>query len=96
MIDIWAGMLILFAFGLVYEIFVVDRMNRYESPRHPLMAFQVIVGVAVTIGVAWLVDGDCISLLTLFLCLAASGTPMTIGCVFRWWQETTRGDGGEQ
>lgn len=96
MIDIWAGMLILFAFGLVYEIFVVDSMNRYESPRHPLMAFQVMVGVSVTVGVAWLVDGNCMSLLTLFGCFAASGTPMTIGCVNRWWSETIRGVDGAQ
>ena len=86
MIELWVAMVILFAFGLVYETFVIDRMNTNGAKKHPLTAIQVSIGVLVTIGGAWLVDGDCMTVSTLLLCFAASGLPMTIGDIGRWYE----------
>lgn len=76
----------LFSYGWVYDIFVIGRMNGIRARFHPLTALQVTVGVAVTLAGAWLADGECIQFVTLIACFAASGVPMIVGDIRRWYE----------
>lgn len=63
---------------------LVALVNKRTKGSHPLAAVEVVFGTAYTIAGAWLVDGECIHIWTLFWCFVASGTPMIAGDVARW------------
>ena len=81
--ELWQVAVILAGVSVLYNE-AVALVNKRTGGNHPLAAAEVVIGTMYTIAGAWLVDGDCVHLWTLFWCFVASGTPMIVGDVTRW------------
>ena len=89
-VDLWIVLVSLFAFAWVYDLYVVTPMNHDGAKRHPLTAIQVVIGVGITLAGAYAAMWDCMTpewaVGVVVACFVASGTPMIIGDVRRWYE----------
>jgi hypothetical protein len=75
-------------FGWCYDTFVVAHAEEWIPTRHNITAFEVVIGVSITLaGMGYMIGPARVTgldvMLLSFLCFAASGTPMVYGSLTR-------------
>ena len=78
-------LLSLFALSWVHNE-IINLVHESTKGSNPWTAFFVVAGTLYTIGAAYLIDGPDINIWTLFFCYVASGSPMIIGDMVRYYR----------
>jgi hypothetical protein len=82
----WIVYVCLFALSWVHNE-LINLVHDETDGHNPWTAFFVVAGVLYTIAAAYLIDGEYINIWTLFFCYVASGTPMIIGDMVRYYRK---------
>lgn len=86
--DTWRVFLLLLAGGILYNWLV--EYTQSQLPRvHGLTAWLVVVGVLGTL-IGYMMLAGVQAFLTVLLCFVATGTPMILGSMLRYWRKGGR------
>lgn len=78
----------LFVMSTFYDVLVIRRLAR-QRKMEKWTWLTVVVGVGYTVAGFWLLDRQ--AAIQMFLLFCASGAPMSVGDLVRWWERERNG-----
>jgi hypothetical protein len=84
MMEAWRVLLLLAAGGILYN-WLVEYAQRQLPRAHGLTAWLVVGGVLGTL-IGYMLLAGVQAFMTVLLCFVATGTPMVLGSMLRYWR----------
>ena len=84
----WIIAVVLFVLSTIYDVLVIRRLAR-QHQMEKWTWLTVVGGVGYTLAGFWLLDKKAAA--QMFLLFCASGAPMSVGDLVRWWERERNG-----